>query len=748
VSTAASSYPRGLPYLTGIFRRVAAVFADPKTLFGIKLGLAGLLSVYVSQVIRLGHANWALITVLVLAPVQYVGAIAQRSVARVVGTLIGGFVGVWLVGNYEQDRLFFLLFTFGYVWLCMYMYGGTFFPYAFFLCANTLITVSASGIFDPIDAWSVGIARTLEILTGVVSIVLVSHLLWPRFARGEFRDVAKSTLGNIGKLIELRRRSPALGAKLWEDAQSTILGIRGQSIRLRALLQNGANESAYFRRHLADYRKAVVSLNHLFQASLELFRQQKGDSQYVIDVGAELSAVYEAIELELQMLSGAMGSGSQIKNDRLERALETLELRIQDLLISGTARNYSLDDVLDLANHQAALLAIHDEVLCLRGIVANLPLPGDPSARDRSAKLRRPTISLSRLRDGVKPAIAGTAALLICQWFNPPGAAGIPFAALVLTFLNKNFIGGKADRGAFQRAFQVSVGGLIFVILVFWISPALSNYGLMNLFLFAELFAFGYWVATLGGQNIHAGAVMFFIIATVSLDAEKPVAVQSVFNSYFSVVLPIFIAAIVGRLFWPVLPEAELRKRFVDFFSICSNFLAKPPGHGDQMLSERLTLIPIECVNWAKGLEGRHCQEAEVQKLVALTLAMRRLALRLSARADAQTRALPEGIAMLMDPVVEKARESFRMTSEALMRVFRDGSTRIPVPSTRTTRESFRNALQEVRNQNLLVGQNLEAVRSYLSLAHRLHVIADDLETCHDQALALTLERYWGDYSL
>lgn len=270
----------------------------------------------------------------------------------------------------------------------------------------------------------------------------------------------------------------------------------------------------------------------------------------------------------------------------------------------------------------------------------------------------------------------------------------------------------------------------------------------MNLFLFAELFAFGYWSAALGGQNIHAGAVMFFIIATVGLDAEKPVAVQTVFGSYFGVVLPIFLAAIVGRLFWPVLPEAELRKRFVDFFSICSNFLARPPGHDDEMLSERLTLIPIECVNWAKGLRGRHCPEAEVQKLVALTMTMRRLALRLSVRAHAQAPALPEGIARLVDPVVEKARENFRITSDALMQAFSEGSTRVPVPSIRTTREGLRNALQEVRNQNLLVGQNLEAVRSYLSLAHRLDVIADDLETCRDQTLSLSLERYWGDYSL
>ena len=324
----------------------------------------------------------------------------------------------------------------------------------------------------------------------------------------------------------------------------------------------------------------------------------------------------------------------------------------------------------------------------------------------------------------------------------------MPLAALALTFLNKNFIGGKADRGVLQRAFQVSVGGLIFVILVFWISPALSNYGLMNLFLFAELFAYGYWSAALGGQSIHAGAVMFFIIATVGLDAEKPVAVQTVFNSYFGVVLPIFLAAIVGRLFWPVLPEAELRKRFIDFFSISSNFLSKQPGHGDEVLSERLTFIPIESVNWAKGLQGRHCPAIEVDKIVALTLTMRRLALRLSARAHAQPPSLPESIARLINPAVEKAKDEFRMIADSLTKVFREGSISVPIPSTKAARESFRNALQEVRSQNLLADQSLESVRSYLSLAHRLDVIADDLEICRDQTSSLALERYWDDYSL
>ena len=115
MSATAKSYPRQWTVVQSMTQDLVSVLVDPKTVFGIKLALAGLLAVYLSQLIRLGHASWALFTVLVLAPAQYVGAIAQRSVARVVGTIIGGFVGVWLVGNYQQDRLFFLLFTFGYL---------------------------------------------------------------------------------------------------------------------------------------------------------------------------------------------------------------------------------------------------------------------------------------------------------------------------------------------------------------------------------------------------------------------------------------------------------------------------------------------------------------------------------------------------------------------------------------------------------------------------------------------------------
>jgi hypothetical protein len=191
-----------------------------------------------------------------------------------------------------------------------------------------------------------------------------------------------------------------------------------------------------------------------------------------------------------------------------------------------------------------------------------------------------------------------------------------------------------------------------------------------------------------------------------------------------------------------------LRRRFVEFFSICSSFLAKQAGHGDQALADRLTLLPIESVTWARGLKGRHCSDDEVEKIVALTLIMRRLALRLSARAHSRPLALPEPIARSIGPVIEKERKEFQRLADAVTQVFREESTRLPIPSTNVARESFRNALQEVKSQNLLAGQSLDSIRSFLQLAHRLNVIADDLETCRNQTLSLTLERYWDDYSL
>ena len=53
---------------------------DLRVRYGIKLGLAGLLTLYVTQVLRLEHPNWAVLTVLVMMNSHYVGSITLKAI--------------------------------------------------------------------------------------------------------------------------------------------------------------------------------------------------------------------------------------------------------------------------------------------------------------------------------------------------------------------------------------------------------------------------------------------------------------------------------------------------------------------------------------------------------------------------------------------------------------------------------------------------------------------------------------------
>jgi len=136
VSTAADSYQRRLPVLWDVAKSFASVLADLKTLFGIKLGLAGLLSVYLSQLIRLGHANWALFTVLVLAPANMSGQSLSGRLLELSAPLSEDLSGYGWSGTMNKIGCSFYCSRsgiFGSACTCM---GARFSPIRFF-CART-----------------------------------------------------------------------------------------------------------------------------------------------------------------------------------------------------------------------------------------------------------------------------------------------------------------------------------------------------------------------------------------------------------------------------------------------------------------------------------------------------------------------------------------------------------------------------------------------------------------------------------
>jgi len=62
-----------------------ALFGDLRVRYGIKIGLAGMLALFCTQLLRLPNDNWAILTVLVMMSAQFVGPIAFKGIMRVTG---------------------------------------------------------------------------------------------------------------------------------------------------------------------------------------------------------------------------------------------------------------------------------------------------------------------------------------------------------------------------------------------------------------------------------------------------------------------------------------------------------------------------------------------------------------------------------------------------------------------------------------------------------------------------------------
>src|ERR1700677_1717823 len=85
-----------------------SLYGDLRVRYGIKVGLAGLLALYCSLVLRLEHPNWSILTVVVMMNSQFVGSITVKAMLRVSGTISGALLGIWLGGSYGSSPAFLL----------------------------------------------------------------------------------------------------------------------------------------------------------------------------------------------------------------------------------------------------------------------------------------------------------------------------------------------------------------------------------------------------------------------------------------------------------------------------------------------------------------------------------------------------------------------------------------------------------------------------------------------------------------
>lgn len=727
-------------------------FGDLRVRYGIKIGLAMLLALWIAQVFRLPYPNWSILAVLVLMNAHFVGAIANKAFMRAIGTVIGALIGVWVVGDYGNTPWAFVFWVFVVVFVASYKFGhlaSAASPYAYFLVGNTLLSVSTYGLPDPSSVWHVGLYRTLETLVGVASATLVTGILWPRHAREEFIQGANETLNTAHLLLNAEARAYVGDAVDPQRVVDLRRVFSRQILGLRTLLQSGGRGSAYFQARLGNYQRFLVSLTHLFQAVLELQRRRAEEAELLELVRPELERVISEMDAELGVLSAAGRYDYALSATGLNAAFTVLEAKVKELRDQGIFRNASPAAGEAFFGHFATLRLIRDELNLLRQISGELPRVRLAPLSQSKRRLALPSIDWFWVRAGIKGGISVCLAFLIVEWLHPPGSTAIPLTAWIFSLFGRPFLnaGGTGDLRIFQNVFLTAACGLPVVALLWLIMPFLSNYWAMNTFLFVVSYAFGYATARTQGVSFRMQVTILAINSLVALNPQKPVAFSTLMGTYLGLMTGMALASLVARLIWPVLPQGLLRGNLIIYFTDLRNLLGGPKD--EEFILGRTVLLPIEALRAVERMVFPHTPPGERERLGNFIRVAQPLGMQVKLLRQVRGRPLPPAAKAELDQPFTALDNAFDRFLAKLAESFRRRTeTGVDFPDLDAPMQAVESALTRVRDAGVLTGEDVEAVAQLLERVDRYRAFTERLSLCRDRLRELCLHRYLGDVAL
>jgi uncharacterized membrane protein YccC len=726
------------------------VLGDLRVRSGIKFGLAALLALYVAEVLRLEHPNWSILTVLSMMSVPYVGSITIVAITQVAGTITGALVGIWLVGDYASTPAIFLTLFFFVLAFSGYKFGkapASPVSLGYYLVGFTTIAVATYGLADPAQVWQTGVNRVLEILDGAMSSLLVTALLWPRSARAEFEEEGRAALKTISKLFSVHANGYLRRQKSPVEMEQTHRAFGERLTVLRNLLELASRENTFFPVRLSNHSAFLASVTHLFYLVLDLSRCEL-ETPILSLIESELEAVAAAIPKEFDILTGSHRIDEKLGSSGLHEAFAAFEEKVSELGEKDAFSGTQFQKGVAFCRGFAVLRSLRDELNNIRELTQGLPPLGQPAAEPKLISGLLPTIDWFWVKIGVKGALSVVISILLLMWINPPGAPVIPLVAWLLTILRRPFLraGGMGDLRAFQNSFLAALGLAVCVVLLILVTPLLADYPAMNLALFLMMFVVGFMTARSAGINFWTQVGMLTIYTFVGLDPQQPVPTQTIIDTFVGFITGMTIATVVGRLFWPVLPQMVMRDNLLAILGDLTALLNGGPHQ--EKIQKQLAILPVEALQASRQIRIAGCTPQEKARLGALIRALQTLATRTTLLVSGRHTSSEIAPAVLQ-PRFERLEAEFKRMLDAFAECLRQGDCRRPLPSLNGALSEMQEAPESMRKNEMLKGQYLEAASvRVLELVDRYHAAAETLEKCKRLIGALKIHRYWGHCGL
>jgi len=585
----------------------AAFFArlplDAAFRHGLKFGTAGVLAVFMTLWNKSAEPTWSLFTVIVLCTAQYIGAISEKSILRMAGTVVGGLAGYLLSAGLEQDPWIYLSLFLLLVAFSTAMFGQSAYPYAFLLCGMTTVVICSAGLSEPENSWIPMLWRIHDIGVGIIAVLLVQSLFWPHYAGREF-------LERLAGLIQLLRHMLSGGGDSADDRS-----FEQNVAQMRQLLRFGTRESRYFRANLGGYMEILGCTRRIHNALRSLHDAKRFADFYRENLGGELERFQAALDAALAEVVSKNSNAASRKAavDALERGRGEIIEKLAAMRADPQARSVEVQDSLDFGLRILSLDEIHTDTEKLLGLVGGLTGHGQKTP-EKTTHFDVPGLpSTFWITNGIRSAVSATAALVAYEWLGQPSSM-IVLVAWVFCALLPVGPEGRGDRGSWTMLVLGSLGILVVCLALIAGTPAMASYSVMNIVIFTVLFLYGYLSFNLGGVTTLMNIVMMAVVGVLGLNAQQPVPFQDISDMFFAIVAGFVIAAVCMRTMWPLLPQNEFRDRLREATAIqCA---ALESGSLAPEKRFRLALVPGELLVRIRNLGC--CPPGEKERLAAL----------------------------------------------------------------------------------------------------------------------------------
>jgi uncharacterized membrane protein YccC len=519
--------------------------------YSLRAACAACLALFISFSLSLDSSHWAFTTAYIVGGERQNGQILAKSLARIVGTLVGAIASFVLVSAFAQERVLFLGCFAAWLSLCAFFshYQRGHWAYAWVLSGYTTAIVGIPAALTPVFAFDIISSRAENIFIGILCMDTVSMVAFPESLRPRLAKLVEATDQELFQLLSTclcLECDPSRLSRALKTVTANAVSI--ENLRFGFAFEEtgtGFSRTNLGRFHLEclDVANSSGSLNtHLFS-----IRGLLADG--------ELPRLRRALD---RVHSALLASFHPLQEKKPSSVYARLDQELKELQTAGyisVARNRqelpTEAEVVGIVQVRRLMACLLSYLETRSALFAEVPriLPPPP------AKITTPIDTYAAAMAVLRVFVAvGLASLF---WIATAWPAGDTFLIWVGLASCRYVIAPNPAR-ATEAAFRgMSIAVLPTYLLTFYLLPQMDGFAMFVLALF-PLLLLGVGIGTSFRRTGEVGAAMLLLGSGLNPQNTMDYDVVAFFNGVLATILGIGTVCLTHRLVFP--SRADQRK--------------------------------------------------------------------------------------------------------------------------------------------------------------------------------------------